>query len=94
MTGVRLSVVVGFIALVGCTERPKFKGPVDAGPVCDEAERLVNGQCRFVCDRDGDCNAGERCNLLTGVCVPKRLRPATPARGRRARCARRRTATA
>ncbi len=45
--------------------------PVDAGPVCEANEKLVNGMCRFVCQRDGDCAAGQRCNLLSGTCEPK-----------------------
>lgn len=58
------------LALAGC-ERTRVISVTDAGPACGEGEQLVNGQCRFVCNRDGDCAAGERCNLLTGVCEAK-----------------------
>lgn len=51
----------------GC-DRVRVIAPSDAGPVCDTNEVLVNGACRFVCRRDGDCNAGMRCNLLVGSC--------------------------
>lgn len=57
-------------AVSGC-DKVKLKPNVDAGPVCEGTERLVNGECRFVCTRDGDCAAGERCNLLVGRCEPK-----------------------
>ncbi len=61
------------LVLAGVHRRPstKFKPQPDAGPVCDEGQRLVQGTCRFVCHRDGDCAAGQRCNLLTGSCEPK-----------------------
>lgn len=55
------------LALVGC-ERTKPIVQIDAGSACEAGEQLVNGQCRFVCNRDGDCPAGQRCNLLTGAC--------------------------
>jgi hypothetical protein len=48
---------------------------VDAGPVCEGAQRLVNGECRLVCQRDGDCEAGNRCNLLSGRCELKAPAP-------------------
>lgn len=55
---------------VGC-EKVRTVPPRDAGPVCADNEQLVNGQCRFVCNRDGDCATGQRCNLLVGTCEPK-----------------------
>jgi hypothetical protein len=61
-----------FLAASAC-DRTRVVTQVDAGPVCGDGEHLVNGECRFVCNRDGDCPAGERCDLLTGRCV---MRPA------------------
>lgn len=58
------------LALTAC-ERTRPVSPIDAGTACETGEQLVNGQCRFVCNRDGDCPAGERCNLLTGTCEPR-----------------------
>ncbi|MCC6333425.1 MAG: IgGFc-binding protein [Myxococcales bacterium] len=63
------AVVLAF-ATTAC-EKVRIVGQFDAGPLCAEGERLINGECRFVCDRDGDCAAGERCDLLTGRCAPK-----------------------
>lgn len=64
------------LASAGCPDRTRVTPqPVDAGPVCAVNEKLVNGQCRFVCQRDGDCAAGERCNLLSGTCAPKPPEP-------------------
>ncbi|MEW6433209.1 MAG: IgGFc-binding protein [Myxococcota bacterium] len=68
-----LAVVAVLLAASGC-DRTRIVTQVDAGPLCAEGERLVNGECRFVCDRDGDCPTGQRCDLLTGRCVD---RPAT-----------------
>lgn len=65
-----LSLILLLVAVAGC-ERVKTHQVVDAGPVCGENEHLVNGTCRFVCNRDGDCQTGERCNLLFGACEPK-----------------------
>lgn len=60
----------------GCPDRTRITPPpVDAGPVCEANEKLVNGMCRFVCQRDGDCAAGQRCNLLSGTCEPKPPEP-------------------
>jgi hypothetical protein len=61
---------LGFWILAGCREQSSFRGPFDAGLVCGDKERLVQGTCRFVCERDPDCAQGERCNLLVGVCEP------------------------
>ena len=63
--------VVPLLALAACKEKPKFIPPPDAGPLCEGTDQLVNGECRFVCQRDGDCMAGERCNLFLGQCEPK-----------------------
>lgn len=65
-----LPLVLAFLALTAC-EKVRVVTQQDAGPVCGENEHLVNGQCRFVCNRDGDCAVGERCNLLVGTCEPK-----------------------
>ncbi len=65
-----LPLVLALVALVGC-EKTRVTTIRDAGPVCGEAEHLVNGECRFVCTRDGDCLSGQRCNLLVGACEPK-----------------------
>src|SRR5687767_5135543 len=68
----RLPVLVAAaLALAACRDRPKFIPPPDAGPLCEGNLQLVDGECRFVCQRDGDCMAGERCNLFTGQCEPK-----------------------
>lgn len=63
------------LLLAGCKEQVIKRPPEDAGPACAEREKLVNGQCRFVCHRDGDCAAGERCNLLSATCEPKPPEP-------------------
>lgn len=66
-----LPLVLALCAVSGCDKTVKLKENVDAGPVCEGNERLVNGNCRFVCTRDGECAAGQRCNLLIGQCEPK-----------------------
>lgn len=66
------SLVLILCAFAAC-ERVVVKPVVDAGPPCVAGESLVNGTCRVVCNRDGDCPSGERCNLLLGSCE---LRPA------------------
>lgn len=58
------------VVAAGCDKTHQIK-IIDAGPECGENEHLVNGTCRFVCNRDGDCQTGERCNLLFGTCEPK-----------------------
>lgn len=65
-----LPLAVLLLAFAGC-DKTRINTPTDAGPVCGDGEDLINGQCRFVCNRDGDCAAGQRCNLLTGTCEPK-----------------------
>ncbi|MFT3707749.1 MAG: IgGFc-binding protein [Archangium sp.] len=62
--------VLVLATLMGC-DKVRTVPPRDAGPVCEDNEQLVNGQCRFVCNRDGDCAVGQRCNLLLGSCEPK-----------------------
>jgi hypothetical protein len=67
--------IFGVIALLsflaGCKDKPRVVGPSDAGPLCEQFERLVAGECRVVCSRDGDCAKGEQCNLFVGRCEPK-----------------------
>lgn len=68
----RLPVIaVLLLALAACKEKTKFIPAPDAGPLCDGNTQLVNGECRFVCQRDGDCMPAERCNLFLGQCEPK-----------------------
>jgi len=66
----QLAAVVFALAVTAC-DRTRVISQFDAGPICEDNERLVNGECRFVCDRDGDCPADQRCDLLTGRCVTK-----------------------
>ncbi len=63
------------LAFAGCGDKVKFQPQLDAGPVCLDGESLVDGVCRFVCQRDGDCATGQRCNLFTGACEPKPPEP-------------------
>ncbi|MBL8957820.1 MAG: IgGFc-binding protein [Myxococcaceae bacterium] len=63
------------LAVTACREKPKFTPPQDAGPLCEGTQQLINGECRFVCQRDGDCAAGEGCNLFTGQCQVKAAPP-------------------
>lgn len=65
-----LPLALALLALTAC-DKVKVVTQQDAGPVCGADEHLVNGQCRFVCTRDGDCPTGQRCNLLLGSCEPK-----------------------
>jgi hypothetical protein len=58
------------LALASCKSKPIFV-ETDAGPLCEDNLELVNGTCMFVCHRDGDCMAGERCNLFSGQCEMK-----------------------
>ncbi len=59
--------------LSACPETVRFRPQEDAGPICEEGQRLVQGLCQFVCQRDSDCAAGQRCNLFSGQCEPKPL---------------------
>lgn len=59
------------LCAVAACDRVVVKPVVDAGPVCAEGENLVQGACRFVCNRDGECPTGQRCNLLLGSCEPR-----------------------
>ncbi|MFZ5471283.1 MAG: IgGFc-binding protein [Myxococcota bacterium] len=63
------------VAVLGCREAVSSKNTFDAGLSCQDNERIVAGECVFVCDRDGDCQSGERCNLFTGACEPKPPEP-------------------
>jgi len=54
-----------------CQPVIRTRPQIDAGPICGVGEHLVNGACRFVCARDGDCATGQRCNLLIGECEPR-----------------------
>lgn len=67
---VGLTVALALAGLSGCRVQ-KFQGIDDAGTICTGNDHLVNGECRFVCSRDGDCAAGERCNLFVGQCEAK-----------------------
>jgi hypothetical protein len=74
-----LLVATGLVS--GCREKSNFKPIIDGGLVCGTSERIVNGECVFVCDRDGDCPTGQQCNLLTGSCQPNvaGIAPSEPA---------------
>ncbi|MCA3016074.1 MAG: IgGFc-binding protein, partial [Myxococcaceae bacterium] len=63
------------VAVSACDRTRPVSIQVDAGPACELPERLVNGQCRFICKRDGDCAAGQRCNLLSATCEPRPPEP-------------------
>lgn len=64
----RLVLLAAPLVLLACGERTRTRQVQDAGLECGDNERLINGECVFVCDRDVDCAAGERCNLLLGTC--------------------------
>jgi IgGFc binding protein len=71
----RLLVIAALTSgLVACRERTVQK-LVDGGIQCAEEERVVNGECVFICDRDSDCPAGQRCNLFTGACEARPPEP-------------------
>lgn len=65
-----LVLVFAPLVLLGCREEVRTRA-YDAGLVCGQNERIVDGECKFVCDRDSDCADGERCNLFLGTCEPK-----------------------
>lgn len=69
----RLLCLAALVSVAGCKCGPtsKFHPIADAGPECDVGMTLVQGACRFVCHRDGDCPTDQRCNLLTGMCEAK-----------------------
>lgn len=67
--------LVTLAALTGCREKTQV-GVYDGGLTCEPKHRLINGECTFVCVRDGDCEAGQECNLFTGKCQPKTERDA------------------
>ncbi len=60
---------------LACRERATVRPPPDGGLVCGENERIVQGECTFVCDRDADCEQSQRCNLLTGRCEARPPEP-------------------
>lgn len=64
-------IAIASCALFGCRERGPSGTNYDAGLKCAEQERIVNGECVFICDRDSDCPQGQRCNLFTGACEAK-----------------------
>ncbi len=69
---VGLSLLVAFAgSLSACRDDVKTRPEVDGGIECGPNERVRFGECVFVCDRDSDCEAGQACNLFTGVCEPK-----------------------
>lgn len=55
------------LSLVGC-ERTVIRRQFDGGIACTESEKLVDGECKFVCDRHSDCALDQVCNLFTGEC--------------------------
>ena len=63
------------LLLAAACSQARLRPPVDGGLTCAEGERVVDGACRFVCERDRDCPAGEACNLLFGTCEPAAPRP-------------------
>jgi hypothetical protein len=65
-----LPLVLTLCVLAGC-EKTQVVPQKDAGPACEIGQTLVRGVCLSVCTRDGDCPAGQRCDLLTGECAPK-----------------------
>ena len=76
MNFARLAGAIGLLGLTlsGCKVQ-RIAGPQDAGPICEDNERLVAGVCRFVCTRDGECAEGQQCNLFVGSCEPKPPKP-------------------
>ncbi len=69
-----LSVLAVLALAAGCDKTRVISTP-DSGPLCGVNERLINGDCVFVCSRDGQCPVGERCNLFTGQCETKPPEP-------------------
>jgi len=63
------------LLLSAACSQPRLRTPVDGGLACAEGERVVDGACRFVCERDRDCPAEQACNLLFGTCEPAVTRP-------------------
>jgi hypothetical protein len=70
----RLLPCILILTAAGCAE-PRVRNLVDAGLTCTAPERLIDGECRFVCQRDRDCPSGQACDLLTGTCEPAVPRP-------------------
>ncbi len=72
MSFARLAGAAVLLGLALCSCKVKqLAGPQDAGLICEKGDRLVAGDCRFVCERDGDCGAGQKCNLFLGSCEPR-----------------------
>lgn len=71
MRSASLLLAAAVLAVAGACDKTVIVSQADAGPVCAEGERLVLGTCQVVCQRDGDCAAGQRCDLLTGRCVTR-----------------------
>lgn len=65
-------------SLAACRERATLKPGVDGGLQCGAQERIIDGECVFVCDRDSDCAQDQRCNLFSGKCE---ARPPAPDAG-------------
>ncbi|MFL5321262.1 MAG: IgGFc-binding protein [Myxococcaceae bacterium] len=62
------------LLFVGCHETVVKKG-FDGGISCDLHQKLVDGECVFVCERDSDCAADQACDLFTGQCVAAAAQP-------------------
>jgi hypothetical protein len=69
-----LAIAIVSIALSACRD-VTVKKQFDGGLNCTEQERVVNGECVFICDRDSDCPTAQRCNLFTGACEAKPPEP-------------------
>ncbi|MBX7100661.1 MAG: IgGFc-binding protein [Myxococcaceae bacterium] len=71
MPSIRLMIIFAALCAATACDRTRVTGTFDAGLKCQDHERVINGECRFVCQRDGECMSGERCNLFTGRCEAK-----------------------
>lgn len=63
-----LPLSAAFVLLLAGCERTQLVQSYDAGIVCGQNERFMNGECTFVCSRDSDCATDQVCNLFTGTC--------------------------
>ena len=63
--------IIGLFGAVACKPTVTGSSGDDGGAACGNGEKLVNGECRFVCSVDGECATGQRCNLLLGQCEAK-----------------------
>lgn len=68
------SLVLTAILSTACRE-PTVRKAVDGGIVCAEHEKLLDGECVFVCARDSDCGVDQQCNLFTGKCEAAVAKP-------------------